>query len=468
VSEEIQIYYNAKILEFLEMVRTVKVIKGGRGCGKTRAIPEDILDRAAEIPRARIFMASIDFDSIEENILPDMRDVFALHGLREDLDFVINKKPPPHFVKPYKQIEDFDHSIHLFNGFAVQMVSLGRNAKKWRGRSFDGGIFDEALNLKAHNVDKILMPTLRGLDLWGGNPYWKMVSIYSSHPRDAEGSWFLKYKKLAKQFPELYGWVEATAEDNLAVLGENYIDEQRAALTHVDFQIEILNRDDVKDLPTLFYHQYNGRRHNYQAADLSDVDLEAALDISFDFGGRFSVMTVSQESSGMEERILHEFHTGQITEEERQAGKVKKVPDIISDFCRTFSRSRSRHVRLYGEPQGLNRQAMDQDNNFEQIRAHFNRHGWTAEIVVNYSDAALHKSRYNFINDCLQESFDDYPRLRINELTCPDLCTALNRTRVTDNFKKIKRMSETSILIRRTHHTPQIQSTIKFLINTSI
>lgn len=436
--EKVELYYNEKIITFLELVRKVKVLKGGRGCGKTRSIPEDILDRAAELPRARIFLASMSYIAIMRNIIPDVREVFRLHGLVEGTDYVINKRPPAHFIKPYKEIEDPDNSISLYNGFAIQFVSMGRISKKDRGQSYDGGIIDEALNLKGFDVENVLMPTIRGLDRWDGNPYWKMISIYSSHPRDAEGSWFMKFKKLAEAQPAVYGWVEATAMDNLAVLGEDYIDEQRDKLSFVDFQIEIMNEGKTKDLPLLFYYQYNESHHNYYADLLQDVDPELELEVSFDFGGNFSCMTVSQEQ-GQTENYVYEFDTNNLTRKQQEAGIVKKVPNLIDDFCDTFLAHKKKHVNIYGERQGLNANEMDEQNNFDKIIDRFQSQGWECELKVTYADSALHKSRYNFMNSCLEEKTPGYPILRVNGKTCPNFVTALNRTRVKDDFKKDKK-----------------------------
>lgn len=434
----VEIYYNTKVLEFLEWVCDLKVFCGGRGSGKTRAIPEDILDRAAELPKGRIFLAAYDFDTINDNIMPDIRDVFRARGMIEGLHYVVDMKAPDFFEKPYKGLQDYRNSISLCNGFCVQKIALGRLAKKYRGRSFDGGIVDEALILHGWDVENILIPTLRGLDRWGGNPYWKMMSIYSSYPRTVEGGWFLKYKELAKVDPKKYKWQEATAFDNLEVVGEDYIDRMRISLNSYDFNVEILNRSDVQDMPTLFYYQLRRTRHGYRAEPLKDVDTHAPLDLSYDFGGRYSCLTVSQEH-GNEERFVYAFDTNDLSEEEQILGVVKKVPEITRDFMRVFSNHKNKEVRLYGEKAGLDRQSMDDRNIFEQISDILSKQGWQPEIRVNYNDAAMHKTRYSLMNTCLEEALPDYPIVRINLNTCPNLMESMANTKITDDFKKDKR-----------------------------
>jgi hypothetical protein len=460
MTNEKAIYYNQPTLEFLAFAGKVKVFMAGRGTGKTRAIPEDILDRAEALPRARIFLASSSYDAIDSNIMPEIRDVFKLHGLVEDEDFVVDRMPPPHFEKPFKEIEDPRNSIHLFNGFAIQKVSFAKNFKRYRGRSFDGGIIDEALNFKGWDVDNVLLPTLRGFDFWGNNKYWKMMSIYSSYPRTAEGSWFLRYQELAKKYPELYYWQEATALDNLAVVGEEYIEDQRASLNYVDFNIEILNKGATRDMPSLFYYQFRESKHTYHAKDMRDVVSDESLALSFDFGGRYSCLTVSQHV-GEEERFVYEFDTNNLTPEEEAMGKVKKVPDLVRDFCDRFKHHPVRYVEIWGDRSGLNQQQMDEKNLYESIEDALRAHGWQPTTLATQQNT-LHKSRYIFMNTCFEENVEGYPAIRINAATCPNLVEALGRTRVTDDFKKDKK-DERNVHYNQSH-APHLTDTIDYKI----
>lgn len=466
----IEIYYNPKQIAFIEMAPSVvledmsfiKVFKGGRGSGKTRCIPEDILDRAANLPKARIFLLSYTFDMIYDNIMPDIHEVFRLHGLKEGHDYVVDRKPPPHFELPYKRLEDYDHSISLFNGFAVQMLSTARKAERNRGGSYDGGIVDEALLITQYQFDSIFYPTIRGLDHWDANPYWKMVSIYSSHPRDVEGGWFLRYKELAEKYPNQYGWVEATAFDNLHVVGKNYVYNQQKVLNYVDFQIEIMNQGEIKNLPDRFYYQFSEEKHCYKAQKHSDdINTFEALDLSFDFGGHYSCVTVSQQQNNTE-YYIKEFDTNNVTEQQRQQGVIKKLPNIVTDFIEYFSNHHHKQARIWGDRIGLNKNPTDDKNYFEQIQDQLQRAGWTVELLVTYSDSALHKSRWTFLNTCFEETIIDYPRIRINSLRCPNLVTSLNQTKITDDFKKNKKQ-ETNPHFNQSH-APHLTDTFDYKV----
>lgn len=459
--QEVELYYNPKVIEFLSLTRKVKVFKAGRAAGKTRGIPEDILMRAEQLPRARIFLASTTYEAISHNIMPDIHEVFQLHGLIPGEDYVVDKAPPEWFVKPYKVLDDSRNSIHLVNGFAIQKVSFAKNVKKYRGRSFDGGIIDEALNFDQWTVDNILLPCLRGLDMWDDNKLWKMLSIYSSHPRTTEGSWFLRYQELAQKFPELYAWIEATAYDNIAVVGEEYIEEQKTSLSFIDFNIEILNKGDVKDMPSLFYYAFKEKKHCYRGQAKEDINPYMPLALSFDFGGRYSCMTVVQ-NQGKEERVVYEFDTNMLTNAEQEASRVKKVPDLIRDFLKQFASHQCKEVEIWGERMGLKEQELEEMTIYETIMQLLSEAGWESHLMVTYQAGALHKSRWNFMNSVLTEEIEDYPILRINVLTCSNLVTSLERTKVKDDFKKDK--SEERKADANQSHAPHLTDSLDYYL----
>jgi len=439
ILEQKEIYYNPKQARFLDTVVPIKVFKGGRGSGKTRCIPEDILDRADNLPGAKIFLCGLTLKQLNDNVMPEIHDVFQAHGMVKGKDYVVNRRPPESFQLPFKELEDYDNSISLRNGFVVQLISTGRNPEQIRGKSFDGGIIDEALLIKETHFNKIIYPTIRGRDYWAFNPYWKMLSIYSSHPRKPEGRWFLRFKEDAKKYPTRYAFVEATAHDNEIVVGEDYVENQKAALSWHDFNVEILNRDDVKDLPSLFYYKYNERIHNYRALNLDDVNAYEPLDLSFDFGGRFSCMSVSQSINNVE-KFVHEFDTKHLTPQQKESGEPKKLPHIVEDFIKKFHNHENKFVRVWGDRMGTKAiDPIDTQTYFESITQWLVAAGWIVEVMVLDDHSAMHKTRWMLMNDLFDGKLPNYPKVRINEITCPHLILSLNYTRITDEFKKDKK-----------------------------
>lgn len=438
--DEREIWYNQPMIDFVEKVCEVKVMMASRGASKTRTIPEDILDRAEALPRGRIFLASYQYDMIWNNNLPEIYDVFGLHGLIEGEDFVVNRMPPKHFIQPRKKLIDPSKSLSLFNGFCVQFIAVAMDAKKHRGKSYDGGIIDEGLLFNETIVDQILIPTLRGINWWKSD-YWKMLSIYSSAPASPEGEWFLKFKAMAERDPKKYYWGEATAYDNAPVLGDNYVEGQRAIMNPIDFQREILNRTELKNIPDQYYHEFKLERHVYYTPNRTeDVDPRLALTLSFDFGGRYSCCTASQQDyRNHREVILDEFDTNTLTDQQRDLALVKKLKDIVSDFIRAYAGHPVKYVTVKGDATGKYAQVTDSLNLYEQIEQQLVEAGWTVDVNLEVGKNEQHKTRYFFMNRALKEDTPSYPSIRINGSRCPSLVKSLTRTRVTDEYKKDKK-----------------------------
>ena len=223
------------------------------------------------------------------------------------------------------------------------------------------------------------------------------------------------------------------------VVGKDYVDKQRAVLSHYDFNIEILNKGDTKDLPKLFYYKYKERLHNYRMLNMDDVDTTQPLDLCIDFGGHFSCMPVSQDIDN-EVRFVYEFDTEKLTTEEKDKGVVKKLPQVINDFTTTFSNHQNKHVQVWGDRMGTKKMdPMDAMTWFEKVAMWLNAASWTCDIMVMDDHSAMHKSRWLFLNDIFAETTDHYPKIRINEITCPHMILSLNNTNITDDFKKDKR-----------------------------
>jgi hypothetical protein len=435
-----KIWYNSALLKFLIFIGVVKVVQASRGAGKTRLIPEDILDRAEALPRGRIFLASYQYDMIWNNNLPDIYEVFGLHGLIEGEDFVVNRMPPKHFAQPRKKLIDPSKSLSMFNGFCVQFIAVAMDAKKHRGKSYDGGIIDEGLLFSEQIVDGILIPTLRGINWWK-SPYWKMLSVYTSAPNTPEGEWMFKYKKLAEEQPEKFYYGYATAIDNLPVLGEDYVERQREIMNPIDFQREILNLTELKNMPDQYYHEFDEIKHCYHTSSRDDdVDPQKHVSLTFDFGGRYSCCTVSQQDYRNHcEYILDEFDTNTLTTEQRYLALVKKLKDIVNDFIVAYADHPTKYVTVKGDATGQYAQVTDTLNLYEQIEVQLVEAGWVVSVELEQGKNPQHKTRYFFMNRAFKEDTPSYPSIRINGKRCPNLVKSLKRTRCNDDYKKDKK-----------------------------
>ena len=149
-------------------------------------------------------------------------------------------------------------------------------------------------------------------------------------------------------------------------------------------------------------------------------------------------MTVSQQH-GDTENFINEFDTNNLTDTEKKAGKVKKLPHIVADFCSYYKHHKHKHVLIWGDRTGNNEAVMDLLTYYEQIQSMLDEFGWTSTMMIDRSNDGFHQSRWYLLNLFFAESSDETPRIRINANRCPNLITSLSTTRTKDDFKKDKK-----------------------------
>jgi hypothetical protein len=90
-----------------------------------------------------------------------MKSAWAWFGYKEGIDYVIGKKPPAYFDKPYQQPDRFDNVITWWNGTTIILGSMDR-PQLLRGGNNDWLIADEALLIKKDSYDQIIATSIRG------------------------------------------------------------------------------------------------------------------------------------------------------------------------------------------------------------------------------------------------------------------------------------------------------------------
>jgi hypothetical protein len=189
-----------------------------------------------------------------------------------------------------------------------------------------------------------------------------------------------------------------------------------------------------------FYHDFDEDRHTYVPqynygntrkgivveGIVKDYNPDQIIEVSMDFSGWFNGMLCIQ-SQGAEDRIFDSFFTGENL----------KINDMIDDFCIKYEVHKFKHVRVWGEPRGHDRQP-NSDTLFEQIRARFRQQGWASEIKAPAGRTGAHASRHYFMNELLREENPRLPHLRINAHNCKDVIIAIRMTAVKPDFSKDK------------------------------
>lgn len=422
MSKKKPVYFHSKQIEFAQAPQRVKCAVAPRGWGKSTLIALIIYDWMRLMPRGKVFLASTTYDQIENAILPVMREKWAEFGLKEDLHYVVGKKPPSRWHKPYKPPKKYDRVITFFNGFTIALLSAERmNAR--RGGSYDAGVVDEAAFVKFAAFRSVFSASIRGnLGRFPKSVHRSLI-ILTSRPRNHEQRWVYIFRELAKKKPESVLYMEGGGYDNIAALGKEWYDEQRDNMGEMEYLIEVLNQD-VEELPNGFYNKYRSHTHEYTPTydvrgKMTDIDRNALLEVSLDYGGWFSCFTVYQEHYELnQERLKRRYWI-----------KTENIEQLVDDFCKDNEAHEFKYVRLWGEPRMWDKTAKGKIATIVVNR--FEVKGWSCDIMTPAGyKTELHKEQYQFMLKVLEHKDDSLPALLINKDACPDVISAIKMSDV--------------------------------------
>ena len=174
----------------------------GRGTGKSAGIAWDINLINRTMPRALTAVTGQTFGQLLTRTLPSTFKLLESMGYKMHVsakdpgNYVINRRPPDHFLQPYEKVMKFDNFISFSNGNGLLLLSQDR-AGSARGASVDYEILDEALTINKQRYDEETSPTNRGNEgIFGPHspqpiPWHHGFHYSSSMPYTAEQKWLL-------------------------------------------------------------------------------------------------------------------------------------------------------------------------------------------------------------------------------------------------------------------------------------
>ncbi len=168
-----------------------------RAGGKTGGgIGPHIQHLSEVMPRSQILLFSDTYERLKDRIVPNIQDFLERKlGLRENVDFVIFKKPPDDWTKPLINLNKFDKVISFSTGMALCLVSLSQEGSA-NAFNAQAAIGDEVKFCDEEKIDAEVLPALRGAeDVFGHLPEYLSVWMFT----DKFGpkiKWFLKKRKL--------------------------------------------------------------------------------------------------------------------------------------------------------------------------------------------------------------------------------------------------------------------------------
>lgn len=438
------VYINEKQQAFVQARQPDKAFVAGRGGGKSACIGFEEYLRNKYLPRSKFFFVSTTYNQILTKTLPAVEHILNRCGMREHESrevpghYVIGRKPPAGWPKPYTPPRKFQNVMSFFTGHCVEFLSMDRPDLQ-RGGSYDGGSADEAALIDREHITKVLYPSIRGNVSYFNHYLHQQFSFYTSMPWTHSGRWVLDYKKKMTDDPANYFYLEATAYDNIDVLGEKGIERLRREMTYLEFQLEVMNIPIIKS-PESFYPAFDDDKHTYTprynytdgargietTGKIKDLDTNRAIDMSMDFGGWFNCMALFQS----EKNTVNLFDALFVK-------SPQGIEELVGDFITRYAHHKNKTVFIYGEPRGNDRLA-DQSTYYQKVERALQAAGWTVYLKAPGGRTTRHDERFAFMDDVLKEQILNYPRLRINRDACKWVIMALQTARTKADGTKDK------------------------------
>lgn len=399
--------------------------------------------------------------------LPETLQFMERRGYREDVHFFIGRKAPAWmhfrepFVKPRKQ--GWESVVHFFNGTVVHLLSQEVRFSA-NSLTLDWLRCDEGRSLKKEKLFEEVIPAVSGSPGKFSNIAWhRGVSIYSDIPTSKSGRWVLdqkqqmldpnnirikqvidgilweraqivkKYRGMIDEFPHirkqiarldaelnqfrrhLFMYFEFDTIENLEVVQESYIREQKRKLTAITFYASIgnmlqLNAGDgfysnFKD-KVHCYDAYNSDVHMNMRTNKGTLDLKAIsasddcrsdndvvksepLSIACDYNANINWVVTGQRK-GVRMNTLSSMFTKH----------NQKIRQVIRNWCDYYQYHPVHRVNYYYDQQALDGSYADeQGQNFAEIVIEeLKKRKWDVNYV--YMGAQWnHRKKHIAIND---------------------------------------------------------------------
>lgn len=423
---------------------------------------------AQHMPMGATAIYQATYKQLYGRTIPSSLQFLERYNIREGIHFTFGKAPrnlgfdlPK--IQPRKT---WDNVMHWYNGHVTHLLSQDVKFSA-NSLTLDGLKIDEGRSIKKDKFYEEVVPALSGTPgLFEKCPWKKGIQIYSDMPTNKEGLWikdmekgFLdpdnqdlmaiietllferaeilnKYGENLNQFPaalnrlkqiklELNHWrkhtflfVEYDSIENLEILGEDYIKEQKRILSPVVFYSSIMNKL-IRRQKGGFYGNIDPYIHYYTADDTAffdslrtkrntpdiklissindcrqdaDIDKNQHLSIALDYNSNINWVVTGQRRM-YQARILSSMYTKH----------ERKLRQVIRDWCKYYKFHPVKTVVYYYNQQALDGGwADEQGQNWKQIvEEELLKAEWFV-LPVYMGKQWNHQKKHQVINDALR------------------------------------------------------------------
>lgn len=470
-----------------------------RGVGKSQGIIAARSERLVhEMPKSTGAFITRTFQKALTNTLPPVITGWKDMGYIEGIHFVIGKRPPEWFEKPLTEPLDYRYVISWYCGTVIHIVSQDRPGSA-NGLSIDWSIVDEAKLINKTKFDHEISPAMRGnRNVFGHLSCHQSVLFCTDRWYGAEAKWIDELEKevdpiankmiwslscevnklernlLEKEYSESYReslrkrinslnrdltrlrkravyFNYASAIENIHVLGDEYILQQRQALPDIVFRVTVLNeKRSMSESP--FYPHLNRNYHLYtnfnnDLFDALEYDFQAIrnltcekdkdlipgskLYIGLDPGGVINTVVVGIFDEDDRIRVINSFFVK----------KPELTKHLIKMLCRYYHAHDNHHVVYYYDPTHIAKHGTTTLSYKEAIINEFKANNWkvTAKFIGAVPEP---QQRYKLAATYLEKKHKT-PFISFNETNCEYLLISMEDAD-TEEHKGIYRKNKNS------------------------
>lgn len=461
-----------------------------RATGKTTGVlgPKSC-DLVHKMPRSKGGFIGKDYEQILDRTMPEIVSVWDSLGYKENQHWRFGR-PLEDWEKPLIPPIKWDHAVSWYNGSVIMLLSLAVKGIS-NGLSLQWLMGDEAKFYDRARLKEVIK-ALRGLrgtfghvpeylcqwyatDKWVddiGDLQWILDKKKEMDPDLIETIYALQLEanELRAQLDELQEddpqaaqlagnlhhyneicnnlrrnavfYSEASAMDNLEILGPEFINTQRRELPPDEFKVAIAN-EDPRQGRSAFYGAINPDVHYYQQTH--DLLLDQPLIIAADYQASISPILVAQYGrlpGGLFE-TMNFLRNVYALEPEGLAEAVQK-------FCEKFLGHRTKEVYYVYDHTAIGRSALG--NSYRDVVVKILKENRWIVHEVYTGEAPRHGIKYEQIKNHLTNTDPVVaPPIRINTLLNEELKISMERTRAINTGGKVTQKDKTH---ENTHRYP--------------
>lgn len=456
-----------------------------RRWGKSYIVALRIMQNVIEMEGSTGVYYANSFRQAHSRTLPSALMAMQDFGWIRDVHYVIGHAPDKRlgFKKPLFMPHDLKDVVWFANGSIMIIVSQ-EVVMSANSLTVHWMLADEAKGLDYEKLANEVLPALGGSSRYFNDParfphLWG-VHYFSDLPAGKEGSWLFKYEKeydkelcdliikMEKRRQQLmaanpttytvrelgyinnrinvlrnnaFYYVQRSIQDNIAVVGLDYVKRCKRDLTPLVFRTSILCKR-VTEVEGMFYQNFSIKTNTYLANDNdklndyrpqdydssfdTDVERNKPLAIAFDYNAQITWLVVAQIQKGFH-KTLKSFYTKY----------NNRLRECIAKFIEYYRNHQDKTVVYYYDSTAKATNYVEVSHTaYDIVCEEFRQAGWRVNPIY-LGNPMEHQRKHSIIND----AFQGKKKLMavINRDNNPELIQAIQLTSIRIGEKGFKK-----------------------------